>query len=61
MKYEEGSILGPYQMVFLKRLPKSKGIFNCVQCGKEYETYISSVVQGKSHLCKDCVKKQNQE
>lgn len=50
-KYFEGDKIGPYNTLFLKRLPKSRGIFECSFCGTPFNSKISHIVDGGTRSC----------
>ena len=55
-KYKENTRLGPYNTLFKKYTYKDKnrhwyGIFECPYCKKDYETSLTSVIQGQSKSC----------
>lgn len=55
-KYQENSFIGPKHLFFLRYTTRGnhyhwKGIFLCPYCNNEFETYITSVQQGKINGC----------
>lgn len=50
-KYLPGNLIGPYNTLFVKRLPKSRGVFICSFCGKNFESKISHIVNGGTKSC----------
>ena len=60
IKYKEGDILGPYNILFKKEVDKyispkgktcRKGIFVCPFCGKDFITTLPQITTGR---CKSC-------
>ena len=51
MKYNEGDIVGPKDVLYLKRLKDGKGIFQCPFCHTEFEGWLGNVVKGKTWHC----------
>ena len=60
MKYFEGKSIGPVSTLLMKRLPKSRAIFKCSFCGKEFEAKISHIVDGSIRSC-GCLKQKYHE
>lgn len=50
-KYYENNFIGPYNTLFIKRLPNSYGIFKCSFCGKEFKAKISHIANGGIKSC----------
>lgn len=53
-KYSPGEKIGPCKTELLERISNGdnpKGIFKCSFCGKNFETFISSVVVGFTYSC----------
>lgn len=58
-KHKDGSFIGKNNIFLVRRTYKTKprkwkGIFICPQCGKEFETYIGDIIEGKTKKCKSC-------
>ena len=67
-KYNEGDQLGPWNIIFLKRLDeqdsakrKPFGLFQCPECGAPVKTRIRNVVKGSFHYCPQCRSKKRSE
>jgi very-short-patch-repair endonuclease len=54
-KYNEGDLIGPNNILLLKRLPNeghnTYALFKCPSCGKEFKSQISPVVKGIVKSC----------
>lgn len=60
-KYKEGQRYGPYDILFLKRLPNARGIFQCPFCNNTFEAQTNKVGSGNTTRCKKCVRKRRSE
>lgn len=60
-KYKDGDFLGPYNIKMIHRTKKVKNIwyalFECPYCKQQFETMISSIVNGSTKSC-GCYKKE---
>lgn len=51
LKYKEGEFVGTKGILFIKRLPKNRGVFKCPYDGKEFEGFLGNIVNDKIWHC----------